>query len=104
MGLKTSRRRFAEYRQTLQQNRDKKEEGESPRAGETARTRTTGQLLRQFLELLRGETVPLVFALATLTLATIVRLGPPLATKVVIDNVLTAQTLPGEWHDREHSA
>ena len=102
MGLKSSRRRFAEYRQTIQQNRDKKEEGESPRAGETRRTRTTGQLLWQFLQLLRGETAPLIFALATLTLATIVRLGPPLATKVVIDNVLTAKPLPASWTERWH--
>lgn len=102
MGLKSSRRRFAEYRQTIQQNRDKKEEGESPRAGETSRTRTTGQLLLQFFQLLRGETAPLIFALATLTLATIVRLGPPLATKVVIDNVLTAKPLPTAWTERWH--
>ncbi len=98
MGLKSSRRRFAEYRQNLKtKSRTQPEAGESPRAATTAKTRSTGQLLREFLRLLRGETWPLIFALATLTVATIVRLGPPLATKIVIDNVLTDRPLPDWW-------
>lgn len=98
MGLKSSRRRFAEYRQNLKtKSRTQPEAGESPRAATTAKTRSTGQLLREFLQLLRGETWPLIFALATLTVATIVRLGPPLATKIVIDNVLTDRPLPDWW-------
>lgn len=98
MGLKSSRRRFAEYRQNLKtKSRTQPEAGESPRAATTTKTRSTGQLLREFIQLIRGETWPLIFALATLTVATIVRLGPPLATKIVIDNVLTDHPLPDWW-------
>lgn len=100
MSLKSSRRRFAEYRQNLKKSRNQREAGESSRAPESGKTRPTGQLLLQFLGLLRGETGPLIFALATLTLATVIRLGPPLATKVVIDYVLTAQPLPASWTER----
>lgn len=98
MGLKSSRRRFAEYRQNLKtKSRTQPEAGESPRAATSTKTRSTGQLLREFMQLIRGETWPLIFALATLTVATIVRLGPPLATKIVIDNVLTDHPLPDWW-------
>ncbi|MFN0019529.1 MAG: ABC transporter ATP-binding protein [Pirellulaceae bacterium] len=103
MGLKSSRRRFAKYRQSLKKkSRIQPEAGETPRAPETAKTRSTGRLLSEFLQLLRGETWPLAFALATLTLATIVRLGPPLATKIVIDNVLTDRPMPEWWSQSWH--
>ena len=108
MGLKSSRRRFAEYRQSLKNKNkktDQQEAGESPRAAATAtssKTRSTGRLLREFLQLLRGETWPLIFALGTLTLVTILRLVPPLATKIVIDNVLTDRPMPAWWSERWH--
>ncbi|MCE9526818.1 MAG: ABC transporter ATP-binding protein/permease [Planctomycetales bacterium] len=103
MTLKSSRRRFAEYRQKLKdKNRPQPEAAEASRAPQTPKTRSTGRLLREFLQLLRGETWPLIFALATLTLATIIRLGPPLATKIVIDNVLTDRPMPAWWAERWH--
>ncbi|MGI8978864.1 MAG: ABC transporter ATP-binding protein [Pirellulaceae bacterium] len=94
MASSSSRRRFAEYRQSIKKSPRQNKGEDSPNTAVTPRTRSTGRLFLQFLGLLRGETVPLVFALATLTLATIVRLGPPLATKVVIDNVLSDRPLP----------
>ncbi|HEV3025365.1 MAG TPA: ABC transporter ATP-binding protein, partial [Pirellulales bacterium] len=40
------------------------------------------------------------FALATLTVATLLKLVPPAATKITIDNVLGGKPLTGEWAQR----
>jgi ATP-binding cassette subfamily B protein/subfamily B ATP-binding cassette protein MsbA len=101
MGLKSSRRRFAEYRQKLKEKSTSQPEGgDAERRDAAPKTRSTGALFVEFLRLLKGETWPLVFALATLTLATVVRLGPPLATKVVFDTVLSHRPLPAEFAER----
>ena len=100
MASKNSRRRFAEYRRSLKKSPRQNETDDPAGSAVTSRTRSTGRLFLQFLGLLRGETAPLVFALATLTLATIVRLGPPLATKVVIDNVLSDRAMPDWWSEK----
>ena len=100
MASKNSRRRFAEYRRSLKKSPRQNETDDPAGSAATPKTRSTGRLFLQFLGLLRGETAPLVFALATLTLATIVRLGPPLATKVVIDNVLSDRAMPDWWSER----
>lgn len=102
MGQKSSRQRFAQYRQNLKDKTAKRAEGDGEPDKSTPKTRSTGRLFWEFLQLLSGETWPLIFALATLTLTTILRLGPPLATKIVIDNVLTAKPLPAEWAERWH--
>lgn len=62
-----------------------------------AKTRSFGVLLWEFLRLLRGHGWAVGFALATLTLATLLRLMPPLATKLVVDNVLIDRPLPPWW-------
>src|SRR5262249_16410535 len=41
-----------------------------------------------------GNRTPVVFALATLTVATLLKLIPPAATKITIDYVLTDRPLP----------
>jgi ATP-binding cassette subfamily B protein/subfamily B ATP-binding cassette protein MsbA len=61
-------------------------------------------LIRSFFGILRGRRAALVFSLATLTVATLLALIPPAATKFVVDNVLGGQPLPSAvptWVPRE---
>jgi ATP-binding cassette subfamily B protein/subfamily B ATP-binding cassette protein MsbA len=51
-------------------------------------------LLTQFWGLMCGHRRALVFALATLSISTLLKLFPPAATKLVIDHVLGAEPLP----------
>ncbi|MEX2027668.1 MAG: ABC transporter ATP-binding protein, partial [Pirellulaceae bacterium] len=101
MSSASSSRRYAEYRQQLRQKRSERQAVEASADGEPAarKTRSFGRLLLDFLGLLRGQSVSLAVAMATLTVATVLRLLPPLATKLVIDNVLTAGQLPSWWTD-----
>lgn len=91
-----SSRRYAAYRQRLNDRREQKPDTSVPKDGEKKpqRNRSFFQLLREFLGLLRGHRMAVAFALATLSVATVLRLVPPLATKVVIDNVLIDEPLP----------
>jgi ATP-binding cassette, subfamily B, bacterial len=104
MTIASSSRRFNDYRQKVRaRNR-----GELPPSGgdEDAdrksgpRTRSFGKLFAEFLKLLRGHRLIIAIALGTLTIATLLSLVPPLATKLVIDNVLTDRPLP-EWWSRD---
>jgi ATP-binding cassette subfamily B protein len=99
MNSASSSRRYAEYRQQLRQKWSDRRAADSATASEPAarKTRSFGRLLLDFLGLLRGQSVSLTVAMATLTVATVLRLLPPLATKLVIDNVLTAGPLPAWW-------
>src|SRR5438309_7238614 len=98
----SSSRSYAEYRRQVHQRRkDKRNEsalptGDSPRT----RSRSFGRLLWEFALLLRGHWWAIGFALATLTIATLLRLAPPLATKVVIDNILADRPPPAWWTER----
>ncbi len=105
MTITSSSQRFSEYRQKVRaRNRqgavtDHGDDGD--KLGKSPRTRTFGQLLKEFLQLLAGHRGPIVIALSTLTIATLLSLVPPLATKLVIDNVLTEKPLPAwtrEWN------
>ena len=61
-------------------------------------------LVWSFLGLLGGQWRAMTLALGTLTVATILALVPPAATKVVIDNVLGGKPLPAgvpAWVPRE---
>ena len=89
----TSRRQFREYLADLRRRRASGEfDTPAPLHGHarpyTPRNRSFWTLLTEFLELLRGQRLPLVVALATLSLSTLLKLVPPAATKIVIDNVL----------------
>ncbi|MCU0960335.1 MAG: ABC transporter ATP-binding protein/permease [Pirellulaceae bacterium] len=84
-----SRRQFDQYKRELQ------EKYEAARSGLGARReRTARELIARFFQLLRGHRVTVALSLATLTLATILALIPPAATKFVVDNVLGGQPLP----------
>src|SRR5262245_16459549 len=94
----TSSRRFADYRRQLRT----RPAGPQPENGSEGkppppRSRSFGQLFLAFLGLLKGHRAAIAFALATLSLATVLHLAPPLATKLVIDNVLTDRPLPAWW-------
>ena len=56
--------------------------------------RNSWDLIKDFLGLLRGQRRAMAFALLTLTMATLLALVPPAATKVLVDYVLSDQRLP----------
>jgi ATP-binding cassette subfamily B protein len=60
----------------------------------TPKHRSLGQLYRELYLLLRAHRVKLAMALLGLSLATLLKLIPPAATKVVIDYVISARPLP----------
>jgi len=91
----SSGQRYREYRRQLREEPSKPEATAATEKPPNARG--FGQLVWKFLGLLRGHGWAIGFALATLTLATILRLAPPLASKVVVDNVLTDRPLPAWW-------
>lgn len=64
--------------------------------------RTSWKLLQAFWGLLKGNRIKVLIGLATLTIATLLSLVPPLATKIAIDSVLTKPPQPlnpaiGRW-------
>ncbi|MEM8945258.1 MAG: ABC transporter ATP-binding protein [Planctomycetota bacterium] len=66
--------------------------------------RSSWELISNFFSLLRGQRNSMLFALATLTVATVLALVPPAATKIIVDYVLGDQTLPEavpSWVPRE---
>ncbi len=68
------------------------------------RDRSTRTLVASFLRLLAGQRAALAMAVATLTVATLLALVPPAATKLVIENVLGGKPLPASapgWVPRE---
>ncbi|HUG67951.1 MAG TPA: ABC transporter transmembrane domain-containing protein, partial [Pirellulaceae bacterium] len=101
MARPTSRRRFNEYRERV------KSRGDRPSQGRThddsrQRARSFFELFRVFLLLLRGHRTAIVIALATLTIATLIKLLPPVSLKLAIDYVLPDKPLPIEWSEQYH--
>jgi ATP-binding cassette, subfamily B, bacterial len=90
----SSRRRFLEYRQSR-----RKSPGEQPSedASRPKAARSFSRLFVEFLRLIQGHRGALGLALATLSVATVLRLIPPLATKVVVDHVLVEHPFPAWW-------
>ena len=99
MNPASSSRRYAEYRRQLRQKRSDRRAAEEVAPGDSAarKTRSFGRLLLEFLRLLPAHAGSLALAMVTLTIATVLRLLPPLATKLIIDNVLSAGPLPARW-------
>jgi ATP-binding cassette subfamily B protein len=98
----SSSRRYSEYRQRVKQRRSRvHHEGPAAATGDSPaqRTRSFARLFTEFLRLLHGHGWAIGFALATLTIATLLHLAPPLATKLMIDSVLTKRPLPAWWSD-----
>jgi ATP-binding cassette, subfamily B, bacterial len=91
--LQSSRQRFAEYRERLRKKESLQPEL-SPTARKRPRVRSTTVLVRSFFRLLGDQRPAVYFALATLTISTILGLGPPASTKFVVDNVLGKKPLP----------
>jgi len=66
--------------------------------------RSAWDLIKNFLGLLRGQRRSMTLAMATLTVATLLSLLPPVTTKIVVDYVLGDLPLPAfvpEWVPRE---
>lgn len=102
MANRTSRSRFEEYREEIEARREKEkskskdsEDQENQSDDPHARTRSADRqrtfwtLLKQFWRLLEGHRPKVFFALATLTVSTLLGLIPPAGTKLAIDYVLT---------------
>jgi ATP-binding cassette subfamily B protein/subfamily B ATP-binding cassette protein MsbA len=92
----SSSQRYRDYRRHLRVQ-TAESNGSASATENRRKVRGFGRLLWEFLRLLRGHGGAIGFALATLTLATLLRLVPPLATKLVVDNVLSDRSLPSWW-------
>lgn len=97
----TSRQRYDEYQREIAA-RDGKDAAESSkdkkgRKGKNVAARSSWELLQQFWRQLAGHQGQVLFALATLTVSTLLGLIPPAGTKLAIDHVLTdpPRPLPG---------
>ena len=100
----SSRRRYLDYLSRLRQ-RGRSLDADEPALGGTFAKRRVAQ--RGFLELfsafwgmLRGFRGAILLALAMLSVVTVFKLLPPLATKLTVDYVLPGKPLPGEWTTR----
>jgi len=95
--IRSSRRQFETAKQELlaqPASGSKKKRGD----------RSSWQLIKSFLGLLRGQRGTMAFSLATLTVATLLALVPPVATKIIVDYVLGDKPVPDfvpAWVPRE---
>jgi len=87
-----SRGRFEGYRAERSVSAPDETRADPTKAG--SRHRSLPGLYRELVGILRGHRGAIALALATLSVATTVRLVPPAATKLVIDNVLLGHGLP----------
>ena len=98
MPIFSSRKRFLEYLQEVEDRRrgkSKDEAGDGKK--KAARQRTFWELLIAFWKQLGEHQGKIIFSLSTLTVATLLGLLPPAGTKLAIDYVLTEppQPMPG---------
>lgn len=116
MSANTSRRQFREYLEQIDLPRSKSRRGKSkaaaasnavgdrgegsPSAEKETKPRSVWQLLASFYRLLRGFRPSIYFALGTLTVATVLKLIPPLSTKFAIDYVIGDLPMPGWLSER----
>lgn len=101
--LQSSKLRFRQYKRDIKMRRGK---GAHIQPGDIKsdvrppkRQRSFLQLLREYWGLLCGYHTRLAFALATLTISTILALGPPYATKIVVDYILGSTPIPPDWQE-----
>ena len=105
-GTPSSRQQFDEFKASLRDpdaDTGSGHSGHGPRK-KKRRDRSAVQLVRSFIDLMKGHHAAVIFALGTLTVATVLALIPPAATKFIIDYVLTEQPLPPSvptWIPRE---
>jgi ATP-binding cassette subfamily B protein/subfamily B ATP-binding cassette protein MsbA len=93
-----SRIRFRDYRATLADRHGDPAASRHAAAKEieSKRQRSIWRLLAEFLGLLRGYRGAIAFALATVTVSTVLKLIPPAATKIAIDYAIGGKPLPSE--------
>ncbi|MCA9072769.1 MAG: ABC transporter ATP-binding protein, partial [Planctomycetaceae bacterium] len=103
----SSRQRFQDYLKSFQE-RQRAKEGHSATPTKTSnaeanlkplqqtQVRSSWELIRQFFVLMKPYRSPVYYALATLTVSTILGLIPPAATKFVVDYVLVKEKIP-DW-------
>ena len=85
----SSRQRYQEYLKEIAKRSDEAESKQQGRPGSARRQPTFWQLLKAFWRQLAGHRGEVLFALATLTVSTLLGLIPPAGTKFAIDYVLT---------------
>jgi len=88
----SSRKRFDEYRKRRREDPTGRGADQKERAKQ--QHRSLGRLYRELNRLLRGHRLSIALALGLLSFTTLLRLVPPAATKLVIDNVLLRRPLP----------
>jgi ATP-binding cassette, subfamily B, bacterial len=91
-----SSRKFREYREQVRHREGADDKAVGSKA-KRSKPRSFGRLLCEFWGLLRTHRRPVVVGLATLTVATHLRLIPPAGTKLAIDYVFTPGTSLPEW-------
>src|SRR5947209_4564495 len=105
--LRSSRRRYLDYRNRLQERRRRRDaaakgDADIPAAGghgatdrkNRPRSRSFLTLLGQFWDLLRGYRRTVIIVLIAASLSTLLGLVPLYGTKIVFDNVLNDHPLP----------
>jgi ATP-binding cassette subfamily B protein/subfamily B ATP-binding cassette protein MsbA len=89
----SSRKRFEDYRRRRRE--EPAARGDAAGVAAQAQHRSLGRLYRELNAWLRGQRLSIAGALALLSIATLLKLVPPAATKLVIDNVLLGRPL--QW-------
>jgi ATP-binding cassette subfamily B protein/subfamily B ATP-binding cassette protein MsbA len=85
----TSRERFEQYKRDVAKTTSDRNADKKPK-----RDRSAWQLIRGFFAFLHGYRKSVALSLLTLTVATILALIPPAATKYVVDYILNDRPLP----------
>ncbi len=97
-GRQSSRTRYREYLREYTQRRKSGQEAAGGAADEVGRGggrhRSFFELLRAFLGMLGDQKWRIAVALATLTIATLLSLAPPAATKIFVDYILLGHSPP----------
>jgi ATP-binding cassette subfamily B protein len=94
MDSTSSRRKFREYQRRRAAGRTRDDAPDKPTQ---PRQRSFLELLRALWQLLRGHRSKIVFALTTLTFATLLKLVPPAATKLAIDYIFVPSAPLPQW-------
>lgn len=101
--VESSRQRFERYIQEVRERHKSKDElppssyHQDGRPRSRRRMRSSTNLLVNFFRLLQGQRAPVAFALFTLTIATVLALIPPAATKFIVDYVLGSKRLSADY-------
>ncbi len=90
----SSRRQFEQLEPATADNSPGGYHGSGKATKKKSRDRSAVELVRSFWSILRGHRLSVVFALSTLTVATVLALIPPAATKFIVDYVLGDTPLP----------